>query len=30
VLTITIPKAEAKKAKQLTINVGKGLNGSSK
>ena len=30
VLTVTIPKAEAKKAKQLTINVGKGLNGSSK
>lgn len=30
VLTVTIPKAEAKKAKQLTINVGKGLNGNSK
>ena len=30
VLTVTIPKAEAKKAKQLTIKVGKGLNGNSK
>jgi HSP20 family protein len=30
VLTVTIPKAEAKKAKQLTINVGKALGRGSK